>query len=96
MCIRDSNADDPRKGRPFEITDDAIAWIISIACQRPTDLGYAQALWTLKNLHQYIQNHAEGAGYSRLTTITKPMVQKDVYKRQVSAVCISFGDSGSG
>lgn len=40
--------DDKRKGRPVEITDDAIAWIISIACQRPTDLGYAQELWTLK------------------------------------------------
>ena len=25
--------DDKRKGRPVEITDDAIAWIISIACQ---------------------------------------------------------------
>lgn len=40
--------DDKRKGRPVEITDDAIAWIISIACQRPADLGYAQELWTLK------------------------------------------------
>ena len=27
-----------------------MAWIIDIACQRPADLGYAQELWTLKNL----------------------------------------------
>lgn len=26
-------------GRPSEITDDAKAWMIHIACQRPTDVG---------------------------------------------------------
>ena len=44
--------DDQRAGRPVEITDDAVAWIIDLACQRPADLGYSQELWTLKNLHQ--------------------------------------------
>ena len=82
--------DDKRKGRPVEITDDAIAWIISIACQHPTDLGYAQELWTLKNLHQYIQNHAEGAGYSRLTTITKPMVQKILNQSEIKPFKIKY------
>lgn len=82
--------DDKRKGRPVEITDDAIAWIISIACQRPADLGYAQELWTLKNLHQYIQNHAEEAGYSRLTTITKPMVQKILNQSEIKPFKIKY------
>lgn len=82
--------DDKRKGRPVEITDDAIAWIISIACQRPANLGYAQELWTLKNLHQYIQNHAEGAGYSRLTTITKPMVQKILNQSEIKPFKIKY------
>ena len=82
--------DDKRKGRPVEITDDAIAWIISIACQRPADLGYAQELWTLKNLHQYIQNHAEEAGYSRLTTITKPMVQKLLNQSEIKPFKIKY------
>lgn len=68
--------DDQRGGRPVEITDDAVAWIIDIACQRPADLGYAQELWTLKNLHKHIQSNAKAAGYPRLETITKPMVQK--------------------
>ena len=68
--------DDQRGGRPVEITDDAVAWIIDIACQRPADLGYAQELWTLKNIHKHIQANAKAAGYPRLETITKPMVQK--------------------
>ena len=68
--------DKQRKGRPVEITDDASAWIIDLACQRPADLGYSQELWTLKNLHQHIQAHAAEAGHPRLETITKSMVQK--------------------
>ena len=68
--------DDKRGGRPVEITDDAVTWIIDVACQRPADLGYAQELWTLKNLHKHIQDNAKAAGYPRLQTITKAMVQK--------------------
>lgn len=82
--------DDKRKGRPVEITDDAVAWIISIACQRPADLGYAQELWTLKNLHQYVQNHAEEAGYTRLTTITKPMIQKILKRSEIRPFKIRY------
>lgn len=69
-------SDVQRKGRPTEITSDAIAWITSIACQRPADLGFAQELWTLKNLHGYIQENAVSAGYPRLKTITKARVQQ--------------------
>lgn len=69
-------SDVQRKGRPSEITSDAIAWITSIACQRPTELGFAQELWTLKNLHSYLQSHAVEAGYPRLETITKARVQQ--------------------
>ena len=35
------------------LTDDALAWIINLACQRPAELGYSQELWTLKNLHEH-------------------------------------------
>lgn len=68
--------DNQRCGRPPEISDDAKAWIIAIACQRPTELGYAQELWTLKNLHTHIQQHADKAGYPRLSTVTKAYIQK--------------------
>ena len=69
-------SDVQRKGRPSEITSDAVAWITSIACQRPIELGFAQELWTLKSLHSYIQSHAVDAGYPRLETITKARVQQ--------------------
>ena len=82
--------DDQRKGRPVEITDDAIAWMIDIACQRPADLGYSQELWTLKNLHQHIQNNAEEAGYPRLKTMTRPMLQKNLKRSEIKPFKIRY------
>ena len=72
--------DNERSGRPPEITDDAKSWIVSIACQKPYDLGYAAELWTLAALHKHIQAHAEEAGYPRLKTVTKPWF-KNISKR---------------
>jgi transposase len=82
--------DDHRKGRPVEITDDAVAWLISVACQRPADLGYSQELWTLKKLHQYVQNNAESAGYPRLSTVTLSMVQKILYRSDIKPFKIKY------
>lgn len=82
--------DKQRTGRPVEITDDAVAWIIDVACQRPADLGYSQELWTLKNLHQHIQSHAEEAGFPRLKTITKSMVQKILKRNDIKPFKIKY------
>lgn len=82
--------DEARKGRPVEITDDAVAWIIDIACQRPADLGYSQELWTLKNLHHHIQINAKEAGYPRLETITKSTVQKILKSSDIKPFKIKY------
>ncbi len=82
--------DDERPGRPVEITDDAKAWIVSIACQKLCDLGYAAGLWTLAALHKYIQEHAGEAGYPRLETITKPWLQKYLKKMQIKPFKIKY------
>ena len=34
--------DRQRKGRPAEISTEAVAWVINLTCQRPADLGYSQ------------------------------------------------------
>ncbi len=79
-----------RPGRPSEISDDAKAWMISIACQRPAELGYAQELWTLASLHKYIQKHAEEAGYPRLSTVTKPYIQKFLREQDMKPFKIKY------
>lgn len=88
--VQEALFDEQRKGRPVEITDDCVSWIIDIACQRPADLGYSQELWTLKNLHEHIQKHAVEAGYPRLATITKPMVQKILARNEIKPFKIKY------
>lgn len=82
--------DDKRCGRPVEITDDAKSWIVSIACQMPCNLGYSAELWTLSALHKHIQKHAEGAGYPRLKTMTKPWLQKYLKKMDIKPFKIKY------
>lgn len=82
--------DDDRSGRPIEITDDAKAWIISIACQKPCELGYAAELWTLAALHRHIQSFADDAGFPRLKTVTKPWLQKYLKKMDIKPFKIKY------
>lgn len=82
--------DDERSGRPVEITDDAKAWIVSIACQKPCNLGYSAELWTLSALHKHIQKHSEEAGYPRLKTITKPWLQKYLKKMDIKPFKVKY------
>lgn len=97
-CIERFNAngmnlalfDDERSGRPPEITDDAKAWVISVACQKPCELGYAAELWTLAALHKHIQKSAADAGFPRLKTVTKPWLQKYLKKMDIKPFKIKY------
>ncbi len=40
----------PRPGKPRQLPDDAIAWVLHCACQKPKELGYSYELWTYKLL----------------------------------------------
>lgn len=64
--------------------------MINIACQRPVELGYAQELWTLNSLHKHIQKHAEEAGYPRLSTVTKPYIQKFLKEQDIKPFKIKY------
>ena len=39
-------SDFKRPGKPRQLTDDAKAWILHLACQKPKELGYSYELWT--------------------------------------------------
>ena len=54
------------------------------------ELGYAQELWTLASLHKYIQKHAEEAGYPRLSTVTKPYIQKFLREQDMKPFKIKY------
>ena len=75
--------DAPGRGRNPEITDEEKAWILSIACQRPYDVGIPAELWTQARLTSYLNEKAEESGYIRLSTISKSSVQKILEEAEI-------------
>src|SRR3989338_1108311 len=47
-----------------EISDEARAWVASIACTKPKDHGFAAELWTISGLASFVSERAEPAGFS--------------------------------
>ena len=74
--IENAIYDAPGRGRNSEITDDEKAWIIDIACRKPTEFGYAAETWTYAKLTVHINETAESAGHTRLSTIAKTSIKK--------------------
>ena len=64
------------RGRKPEETPEAIAWVVSLACQKPKDLGYASELWTTALLAQHIRDHCLKAGHPSLQKLARGTVSK--------------------
>jgi transposase len=62
--------------RPYEpeITDEAKAWVTSLACTKPKDHGLAAELWSISALAKFVCEHAEAAGFDRLAKAGKSTV----------------------
>ena len=54
------------------ITPDAKAWVVSISCTKPVDLGLAAEVWTHQALALYVRHHANDAGYPSLNRGARP------------------------
>jgi len=57
-----------------QISDEAKAWVIDLACRKPNSLGMAAELWTLSALSAYVASHAAAAGFPRLSRAGKTTV----------------------
>ena len=57
-----------------EISDEARAWVVSIACTKPRDHGLAAELWSISGLARFVSEHAEAAGFPRLAHAGKSTV----------------------
>jgi transposase len=54
------------------ITEEARAWVVSLACRKPKDLGYAAEMWTRSALAHHLRSHAVEAGHPSLAKAAKP------------------------
>jgi transposase len=57
-----------------QISDEAKAWVIDLACRKPNSLGMAAELWTLSALAEHVASHATAAGFPRLARAGKTTV----------------------
>lgn len=74
--IKEAIDDLPRSGKPPDITAEARAWIISIACKKPKDVGYPHELWTHKLLAEYIQKECIAMGFPEASKISSGTISK--------------------
>jgi Homeodomain-like domain len=80
--------DSPRPGKEPTITEDARAWVVSLACRKPKELGYPHELWTTRLLARHVRETAETVGHRCLTrlaqgTVCKILDQHDVQPHKV-------------
>jgi len=64
--------------RPREpvITQEAKAWVINLACKKPTELGYAAEMWTRSALADHVKKYAMEGGHDCLKKAAKATIQR--------------------
>ncbi len=80
----------PRSGRPSEISDDARAWVISVACDSPTKFGFAAETWTYSALAKYIRDNCTSAGYVSLIKTGKSFLNNVLSKSNIKPHKVSY------
>ena len=75
--------DAARSGKPNVITDEEKAWITSIACTKPKELGMAQELWTYRTLQQYVRSKCENVGYPGLKQVSHATIRSILESNEI-------------
>jgi transposase len=75
--------DSPRPGKAREITAEAQAWLVSLACRKAKDLGYPHELWTTRLLAQHARLNGPAAGHGCLAQIAQGTVCKILAREEI-------------
>jgi transposase len=83
LGVMEALDDSPRPGKVAEITEDAKAWLVSLACRKATELGYPHEIWTTRLLARHAREHAVAAGHPCLSSIVQGTVCKILARHEV-------------
>jgi transposase len=75
--------DRPRPGKEPTITSEAKAWLVSLACDKAKDHGYAHELWTTRLLARHAREHARAAGHGCLAHVVQGTVCKILGQEEI-------------
>jgi transposase len=90
MGLEGALTDMARRGRPTTITDEDRAWLVSQACTKPKDFGYAQELWTIQKLTEHIRSKSDEAGHFRLETVSASTVWETLDRQEIKPHRINY------
>lgn len=76
MGIDEGMKDKYHRPREPVITEEAKAWVINLACKKPTDYGYAAETWTRSALADHARKYGPEAGHDCLKKAAKATVQR--------------------
>jgi transposase len=76
LGVKDGLVDKSRSGRPQDISAESRAWIISLACMKPKDLGYPHEIWTQRLLTEHIRENCIKEGHPDLSKINQGTISK--------------------
>ena len=76
MGIQEGLKDKYHRSKEPVITEEAKAWVVNIACKKPTDFGYAAEMWTRSALAEHVKRYAPAAGHDCLKKAAKATMQR--------------------
>jgi transposase len=74
--VKKGLVDKSRSGRPQDISAESRAWIVSLACMKPKDLGYPHEIWTQRLLVKHIRENCIKEGHPDLLKINQGTISK--------------------
>jgi transposase len=76
MGIEEGLQDKYHRPKVPVITEEDKAWVINLACSKPTEYGYAAEIWSRKALANHVRKHAMESGHDSLQKAAKATIQR--------------------
>lgn len=75
LGVQEALKDLPRSGRPKSITEDAQAWVISLACSKPENNSADKPQqWTITSLTEYVRQYCLEEGFKDLENVQRSTI----------------------
>ena len=76
MGIKEGLKDKYHRPKEPVIMEEAKAWVINLACKKPTDYGYAAEIWTRSALADHAKKYGPEAGHDCLKKAVKATIHR--------------------
>jgi putative transposase len=90
LGVKKGLLDKSRCGRPQDISAESRAWLVSVACKKPKDLGHPHEIWTQRLLAKHIRKNCIKEGHPDLSKIGQGTISKILNVSKIKPHKISY------